>query len=345
MRIAIHRNEKMFKHFNIWVSECISYLDEHNIDYDIVNCYDPNIINILKDYDVLLWNIQNYVKADLMEARSIIYSAQKLGLKVFPDFNTSWHFDDKIAEMYLFEAVDAPIPKSWTFYFEDECINWLRNEAKYPIVAKLRCGSGANNVKLIKTEKEAVKYARTMFSKGIDPSPSVLYKAYSKAQSSKNLKTIINRVKKIPDFLRTRKSAKKIPNEAGYCYFQEFIENNGYDIKIVVIGNKLIPLCRNIRKGDWRASGGGDVYTDISLITEQIRKSAFETYDKCNFQCIGFDYVVDKNTNKGLIIEMCYGFDFQALSDVKGYFDRNGNWHNDNTLSIPKEILNYVLNQ
>ncbi len=339
MKIAIHQNEKMFKHSSQIVDDCIKQCVKRNIKYKIVNCYDTNILETLREFDAVIWTIQNYVKADMLEARSILNSAQKIGLRVFPDFNTSWHFDDKIAEMYLLQAINAPIPKSWVFYFKDECIEWLKNEAKYPIVAKLRCGSGANNVKLLKNFKEAKKYTDIMFTKGFSPAPSAIYKAYSKAQSSKNLKVIINRIKKIPDFLNTLSNAKKLSRESDYCYFQEFIENNGYDIKIVVINDKLIPLCRNIRKGDWRASGGGDCYTDISMVTEQIRKSAFDTFDKCGFQCIGFDYVVDKNTNEGKIIEMCYGFDFQALSDVGGYFDRHGNWHKDSTLSIVNEIF------
>lgn len=344
MKIAIHRDEKMFKHESVWIPECKAYCEEHGIECDIVSCYDYDIIDKLRSYDAVLWTMQNYVNADIMEARSILNSAKKMGLKVFPDYDTAWHFDDKIAESYLLQATEAPTPKSWVFYMEDACVEWLKNEASYPLVAKLRCGSGSNNVKLLKNYEEAKKYAHTMFSKGMNPTPSVLYKAYSKAQSSKSLKMIIKRVKKIPDFLRTRKNAKQINYESGYCYFQEYIENNGYDLKIVVIGDKLVPLCRNIRKGDWRASGGGDVYTDISLITEQIRNSAFEVYDKCKFQCIGLDYVVNSKTGEGLIIEMCYGFDFKALSEVGGYFDRQGNWHEDKALSIPKEIINYVLN-
>ena len=344
MKIAIHQDAKMFKHESVWIPECKAYCEENGIECDIISCYDSDIISKLRGYDAVLWTMQNYVKADIMEARSILNSAKKMGLKVFPDFDTAWHFDDKIAETYLLQAVDAPLPKSWIFYHEDDCIKWLETEAQYPIVAKLRCGSGANNVKLLENSAQAKKYAHTMFTTGMNPAPSLLYKAYSKAQSSKSFKVALNRIKKIPDFLRTRKNAKKSGNESGYCYFQQFIKNDGYDLKIVVIGDKLVPLCRNTRKGDWRASGGGDVYTDISMITEQIRNSAFEIFDKCNFQCIGLDYVVNSETGKGIVIEMCYGFDFKALSEVGGYFDRQGNWHEDKSLSIPKEIIHYVLN-
>ena len=44
-----------------------------------------------------------------------------MGLKVFPDFNTSWHFDDKIAETYLLQSISAPIPQSYIFYNYEDC--------------------------------------------------------------------------------------------------------------------------------------------------------------------------------------------------------------------------------
>ena len=343
MKIAIHQDTKMFKHESVWIPECKAYCEENGIDCDIISCYDSDIINKLRGYDAVLWTMQNYVKADIMEARSILNSAKKMGLKVFPDHNTSWHFDDKIAETYLLQAVGAPLPESWIFYFEDECVKWLETEAQYPLVAKLRCGSGANNVKLLNNADEAKEYAHIMFTKGIDPTPKVAYKAYSKIQSTRNIKTLIKNAKKIPDFLRTRKNAKKMNREDGYCYFQEYIDNDGFDLKIVVIGDKFIPECRRTRKGDWRASGGGDRYYDNSVITRQILDSAFDAYDKCKLQCVGFDYVVDKNTGIGKIIEMSYGTNFEALSWVNGYFDRDMVWHEDKNLSISKEIIKHVL--
>lgn len=344
MKIALHLNEKMFKHASVWIPECKAYCEENGHECDVISCYDSDIIEKLRGYDAVLWTMQNYVKADIMEARSILYSAKQMGLKIFPDYNTSWHFDDKIAETYLLQAVNAPLPKSWVFYLEDECVNFLENEAKYPLVAKLRCGSGANNVVLLHNVKEAKKYAKAMFRDGgFSPAPKALYKAYSKAQSSNSLSVMINRIKKIPDFMRTLSNAKKMAREANYCYFQEYIENDGFDIKVVVVGDKLIPYFRNARKGDWRASGGGDKVFDHERVTEQVIKTSFDVYDKCGFQVIGFDYVVDKNTGEGIIIEISYGTNYGDLTLVGGYFDRDCKWHEDKNLSAPKEIIDYVL--
>lgn len=308
------------------------------IPYEYINCYDYDVVSKLKDYTHLIWHYENYMNADLMEAQNILDTAEKMGLKVFPNHNTGWHFDDKIAEVYALQAVKAPIPENWMFYEPDVCFNWLKSEARYPLIGKLRRGSGSNNVKLLKNKKEAVAYAKKMFSGGFSPAQSLLYKTYSKAQSTKDIKTLMNRIKKIPDFLISRKYGKGIPRERGYCYFQEFIKNDGYDIKIAVAGNKCSYLVRNVRKGSFKASGGGDIFYDNKLVKKNIIRSAFEAADKLGMQCVGFDYVVDQRSGKGYIIEMCYGFDFKAIFDCGGYWDRNLVWHQE-SLNIPLEVV------
>ncbi len=98
---------------------------------------------------------------------------------------------------------------------------------------------------------------------------------------------------------------------------------------------------RNVRKGDFRASGGGDILYDRSFVTPDIIKSAFECADELKLQCVGFDYVVEKSSGKGIIIEMCYGFDFTALEASGGYFDRSGVWH-DEPFLVTHEIMNLL---
>jgi len=73
----------------------------------------------------------------------------------------------------------------------------------------------------------------------------------------------------------TKKRARKIINEAfsergrwtywpylrhqGYVYLQEYVENAGYDLRIVVIGDMVFGYYRYPPKGDFRASGLGEV--------------------------------------------------------------------------------------
>ena len=160
--------------------------------------------------------------------------------------------------------------------------------------------------------------------------------------SSKNLEDITNRISKIPQFFQTWKRSKQLPNEKGYVYLQEFIPNANYDLKVIVVGDKLSFVCRSVRKNDFRASGGGDLFYDKSLLTKEIRDIAFSTSDKLGFQCMGYDFVVNEEEKAAKIVEMSYGFDHKVLMGSGGYWDREDNWY-DEPLNAPVEILKNII--
>lgn len=343
MKIAIISKKEIKQHSTSWVVPWEEYCQQNCIEYDLIDIMAVNSIDVLKNYNVLLWHFGQYNYAEMLEARSILYCAKKMGLKVFPDFNESWHFDDKVAEMYALQAVNAPIPQSYVFYDWKTLSEWVEvKKPQFPLVGKLRTGSGSHNVKLLKSDRQLKKYARRMFGKGYNPAPSLIYKTTSNVRSSHDWATFKAKAKRIPEFLRVLAGAKKFPHEKGYVYLQEFIPNDGFDMKVVVVGDKLSGVYRPIRSHDFRASGGGECLYDKDLFTNDIIQSAFSVYDRLGFQCIGFDYVVDKRTGKGIIVEMSYGFSHTAVLGLGGYFDRNCQWHEE-PLNAPQELLKNIL--
>lgn len=342
MKVLIHQRNTKKHHTTDWSFPWAEYCRVNKIQYDIIDLFQVNAIDILKQYNVLLWHFSGYIYEDMLEARSILNSAKLMGLKVFPDYFESWHFDDKVAETYALQAVGAPIPVSSIFYDINTFENWLKNSAQLPIVGKLRTGSGSHNVKLFSNKGALKVYAKKMLDKGFNPVPSLIFKASSNIKSSGTIKTFISRAKRIPEFLRTLKSSKMFPNEKGYVFLQEFIPNDGYDLKIVVVSEKLSFIGRNIRKGEFRASGGGDLFFDRKYVTKDIIDSAFATSDALKFKCMGYDYVVNNITGEPKIVEISYGFSHAALLLAGGYFDRKGMWH-DEPLNAPQEILKNLL--
>lgn len=342
MKILIHLSQSKRTHSTGWIFPWVDYCQQNNIEYVTIDLLRGDTINFVRDFDILLWHFGQYNYTEMLEARSILYSAQKMGLKVFPDFNESWHFDDKIAEMYALQSVNAPIPESKVFYDMNTFEQWMASNPALPVVGKLRTGSGSHNVKLLKSKSALRDYAKRMFGKGYDPAPSLLYKTTSNVRSSHDWKTFKAKAKRIPEFLRVLSSAKKFPNECGYVYLQEFVPNDGYDMKVVVVGDKLSGFYRPVRTHDFRASGGGEFLYDKKMFTDDIIKSAFSVAKALGVQCIGFDYVVNKNTGKGLIVEMSYGFSHTAVLGMGGYFDKNGVWY-DKPLNVPEEIIKNML--
>lgn len=345
MKILICKRENVLLHSTNWTQQWITAAEIMGLDYHTVDLlFVDNAIEIVREYDILLWHFDNYCYEEMLQARSILYSALQMGLKVFPGFSEAWHFDDKIAEMYALQACQAPIPRSWVFYSLDQVTQAMKNGViTFPKVAKLRTGAGSHNVKLIQSEAELRTYARRMFAKGFDPAPSLLYKTSSNIRSSHNWKTFVAKLKRVPEFLRNLKRAKQFPRERGYVYLQEFIPNDGFDIKVVVIGDKLTGLHRPIRSYDFRASGGGEVLYDKSLFSQELINTAFSTADKLQMKCVGFDFIIDNRTNKPIIVEMSYGFSSSAVEGMGGYFDRDGTWYNK-PVNAPMEILSNLLN-
>ena len=127
MRVAIHKDSKAVVHSTSWVFPWEEYCKENNVDYEIIDLLRCDVINELQRFDLLLWHFNQYNHVEMLEARSILYTAKKMGLKVFPDFDESWHFDDKVAEMYILQALGAPIPKSMVYYDEESVKNGIQS--------------------------------------------------------------------------------------------------------------------------------------------------------------------------------------------------------------------------
>jgi len=343
MKVIIHKRDKAKVHSTSWVSPWVEYCQKNGIEYELIDLFECDTIETLKKFNVLLWHFGQYCYTDMMEARSILYSAKRMGLRVFPDFNDAWHFDDKIAEMYILQAMGAPIPESKVYYNEVS----LKQDVKsglieFPIVGKLRTGSGSHNVKLLKSKHQLMSYAHKMFSGGYNPAPSLLYKTTSNIRSSHSKLEFLGKLKRVPEFLRTLAGARHFPNEKEYVYLQQFIPNDGYDLKVVVVGDKCAFLVRPVRSHDFRASGGGEVFFDQKYFNKQIIESAFKVSDALGAQCMGYDYVVNKDTGEGVIVEMSYGFSHKAILASGGYYDRKFNWH-DEPLNAPYELLNNII--
>jgi|SRR5690554_101817 len=345
MKVAILFDQTIKAHSTSWSFPWINYCEQNNIDFEIVNPYKIEVIKYLMNFDIILWHFSNYSHTDMLMARNILFTLKNSGKKVFPSIKDAWHFDDKLAETYLLESINAPIPKSYYYYTIKEVENAVEEKnLVFPIIAKLRNGSGSHNVKLLTDSKELMSYAKKMFTSGLDSAPNVFYKASSNIKSSKNIKTFIKRAKRIPEFIRSFTNAKKFNRERGYVFLQEFIPNDGFDLKIVVVGDKLSFIGRNILKGEFRASGGGSLFYDKAMVPKNVIDSAFKTSDKLGFKCMGYDYVVDKASSNGKIIEISYGFSHQALIDAGGYFDREGNWVEE-SLNAPEEILKNLITE
>src|SRR5699024_4395678 len=211
-----------------------------------------------------------------------------------------------IAQKYLLEAIDAPLVPSYVFYDKKEALAWI-NKTSFPKVFKLTRGSGAKNVSLVQKKSEAQKLIHTAFGKGFSQFNRFgnLKERIRKYKDGKS--SIMGVVKGIGRLFIPTDFSKWQSNEKGYAYFQEFIENDGFDIRVVVIDNKAIALKRLVRENDFRASGSGKLVFDNEKIDKRYIKLAFDTAEKLNSQYLAIDLIHSLN-DEVFIVELCYDF-------------------------------------
>lgn len=333
--IAIHHKKEGFS------SEWIRFCEKNGIPYKLVNCYDSNIISQLQDCDALMWHFHHNNPRDVLFAKQLHWSLEEAGKVVFPNFRTSWHFDDKVGQKYLFEAVGSPLVPSYVFYERSDAQAWAE-KTTYPKVFKLRRGSSSDHVRLVRNKRVAMRLIKKAFSSGFSQYNAISSlkerwrKFVNKQTGLGNLLKGVARLIYPTDFART------VGRERGYIYFQDYIPGMEYDIRITVVGNRAFASKRLVRKNDFRASGSGYVTYGNDSIPPKALDLAFETSEKLGLQSAAFDMVIQDK--KPFILEVSYGFGAEE-SDLKhGYWDRNLNWHKE-PFNRPVAIIENIIRE
>lgn len=331
MKIAIHPFENGLSDY--W----IPFLEKNNIPWKIVNCYSSNIIKEISDCTHLFWQWTQADPIAMQMALGLTRALEQKGIVVFPDSNNAWHFDNKVFQKYLFEAIDAPLANSYVFYSKIEAKNWAKTTC-FPKVFKLKGGAGSNNVKLIQTKRKAIRLINKAFGRGYSriDRKELFGKRLWIIKRDKNIQSVVGLFKGFARLFVPTDLERVLGKERGYIYFQDYIPGNDSDTRIIIIGNKAFAIKRGVREGDFRASGSGVISYDHRAIDLNCVKIAFDVAQKLNTQCLTFDFV-HFNENP-LIVEISYGFSPKGYIDCPGYWDYHLNFHQEK-----KPLAEYIL--
>lgn len=322
MKIAIHNS------LGSYSERWIEYCREHQIEYKIVNAYDTDIIDQLRDCNAFMWHHHQADYRDALFAKQLLFSLEQAGKVVFPDFHTGWHFDDKLGQKYLFEANGIQAAPAFAFYTRKDAFKWIES-ATFPKIFKLRGGAGSANVLLAKSKRDAYRFVKKSFGNGWSFFSGWRYfKDQWKFFTNRKISSL-QLVKSFGRIFIPTEAGRMLPVHKGYVYFQEFIRNEGFDYRIEICGDRCIAMVRYVRKGDFRASGGHNDHFDKDLIPQDVILFAFEVAEKLKLQACALDIVREKDSGKLYVIEnsYCYGVDADEFDH--GYWDRQGLFHNE----------------
>jgi glutathione synthase/RimK-type ligase-like ATP-grasp enzyme len=337
MKIAIHRRTGSFS--DRWIPYC----EENNIPFKIVNCYDTDIITQLVDCVGLMWHWDlNDDKAALF-AKQLTLSLEKKGIKVFPNTNTAWHYDDKVGQKYLLEAIDAPLVKSYVFYSKQDALKWLETTS-FPKVFKLRNGASSSNVRLVKNKRKAKQLVNKAFGKGFPKISPIgrLKEGLYKLKLNKDLASLNLVIGGFARLLVPSETEKFSNKEKGYIYFQDFIPNNKFDTRVVVVGDRCYSYRRFVRKYDFRASGSSNYSFDPNLTDKKMIEIAFEVSANLEAQSMAYDFIYDNDVPKIVEISYCFCMGQNSLDECEGNYDRNCVWYDEEFKSQIYMIKNFL---
>jgi glutathione synthase/RimK-type ligase-like ATP-grasp enzyme len=276
-----------------WTKYC-RFLDNNSFNYEFYDIHTHDWLEKAKKYDIIV-GISSSATYDLQELRSKFYILETfLGKKCFPSLSYALLYEDKCLEAYISQVYQFPFAKTYISHQEKDAIELLKI-INYPIVFKIVPSSGSYGVELVGSRKRGEQIIRDVFSRTGKNTYMLHYK-------QKNM-----------------------------VYFQEFIQNDGYDIRVIVTGNWVFGYYRKILPGDFRASGMNliewgelpDESMKIALSVNKILKSPLLAVDMLH----GLDgryYIIEYSP-----FYLADSPDELRLNGVPGVyiFDEDGTYH------------------
>lgn len=270
------------------------FLKKNNIKFEYYDIYAYDWLEKANLYDVIIWRTDGNPMTQ-ETALNKIYVLDKIMNKIcFPSFHEVWTYEEKINAHYLYSYYNLPQIPTFVSHSKEDALDFIK-KTEYPIISKIVTGASSKGVKKINTYKDALTLVNQAFS-------------------SKGIKTFFPYIR-----------------QKNYVYFQQFIRGAEFDLRVMVIGNKLLGYYRLPNEGDYRASGAGN-YVKKEIPVEAL-DLAFKTKALFNTTFLATDMLYSKDTNEYLIIEssLFIGVDTPeqlVINNVPGYYERlsDGNY-------------------
>jgi glutathione synthase/RimK-type ligase-like ATP-grasp enzyme len=259
--------------------------------------------------DGFMWRI-GYSTSDIHRGKLLISALEHVtDMRVFPSSRTLWHFEDKIAQLYLMVLAGLPTARTQVFWNAADALAYCAS-ASYPFVVKLARGMKSKNVTMVQTLAEAEAIVERMFGSGLTTlRPSSRLVGRLAGRHALALKLL---------------SGGPLPGsvQTGYFYAQEFIPGNDCDTRVTVIGDRAFAFRRFNRPNDFRASGSGRIDWEPAAISPDALTLAFDVADRLGTQSIALDIL--RKDGSPVIVEISYTYATWAIRDCPGHWVRRG---------------------
>jgi glutathione synthase/RimK-type ligase-like ATP-grasp enzyme len=194
------------------------FLANNAFEHALYQIHNHDWIEKSKQFDIIVGipSNQYYHLQEIRNKYEILETY--LGKTCYPSSLHLRLYEDKFSEAYISKIANIPFARTHIYHNKEDALNQV-DKLKYPLVSKIIPSSGSLGVELVHNFNQAKQIIRQAFS------------------------------------ITGRKSHMLYYQQKDYVYFQEFIPNDGYDIRVIVVGNWVFGSYRKAPPGDFRASG------------------------------------------------------------------------------------------
>jgi hypothetical protein len=277
----------------------------------MVDAYSQNFFTQLGGCHAFMWWFQQMPGRGNWPKKLMLALDQAMDIPLFPNRQSVWHFDDKIAQNYLLQAAGIPTPRTWVFWRRHHAIDFCR-AARYPLVLKLTAGIMSRNVKLLHNFSEAEHWVNRLFG------PGVYSLEHPFNTASKRVRDALRLLRKG----RAPRPARRTDLQSNYLLIQEYLPGNDFDTRVVVIGNRAFGFRRWNRPGDFRASGSGNIDRDPEQVKTDALRLAVHVARTLGTQSLAVD--VMRRDDQPVVVEVSYYYERFGTAGCPGHWEMRG---------------------
>jgi hypothetical protein len=275
-----------------------------------------DVLEQLNGCQGFMWRWAHFKGMSRIARRLLPVIERELKLVVYPNQDTCWHYDDKIAQAYLLNATGVPTPATWVWFDQEKASAWA-DSASFPLVIKLATGAGSRNVALVRTADEAKRWIKHLYLQRVTHLHAAQFEPLGWKQRLRLAASVLLTGRTPPVY-----RDNGYETQSGYVLFQEFLPANDYDTRVTVIGNRAFAYQRLNRKNDFRASGSGNILVDPSNIDLRFVRLAFEVARRIRSSSCAIDGLY--RNGKCVVAEISYTYVSWMVHSCPGHWEIEG---------------------
>ena len=279
-----------------------------------------DIIDQLRGCDGFIWRQGAGTMVQI--ARHVLPVLEReLGLAMYPDQRTCWHFDDRIAQKYLFDAHHIPTPFTWVHWDDlDATLTWATH-ASYPLVLKLASDGASRSVRLIRSFAEVEPWVRRLMGDGVFTLDEAGHRTPGGRMSSYH---------------------------RSYVFLQEFLPGNDFDTRVAVVGGRAFACRRFGGAVDAAANGGARADYDQAAISASAIRTALDAARRLGAQSLVFELM--RRAAEFVVVEASVAGASRLVHDAPGHWTVDGDplagpltFHEGRMRSEDAEMADYLI--